>query len=797
MWLELPDTPGNALVGPQSNGTLFVRPHGDGWFILQQLLSDGRLTREWLSTSFPFKDWNGDTFVAGRVADATGKYFFTIAPIGATADTLACYPGGGGSAPSGMAWTSCVTATINYVANGGRKAQVLEMVHGAPVDPNAPPPSPVMAVTGPFYVTQGQPVTYTASATDASGTALTYDWLYSCNAQGQPESFCIAPNHGASLTVAFASTPGAHVGAKVTNGLGGLSSQTLALFVLAPANTISFAQPADMAYTRSLVYGRGYPTQSLIFSASSSLPVTVAVDPASAAVCSVSDAVVTALYVGTCTLSASQAGDSVFPAAAPVIRTFSVTPGDFVVSVGDGPLTYAEPAGALAPSVLTLYAIDGISGSLGGCQRIIGLTNGAGNVAADVGSYPLTGCGGLSSPKYNVLINAASTVGPKSATLFNTTQQANTIGVAAMTATIVQANDGFPGDITKARVDFLLFRSANATATPDFAAQAVPANSLGQVAATLSGLPPDTYRLVLRTSVGDFKAPDNSGPLVVAAPVAPTLTRLPQSVTVYAGQTARFTAAATGNPAPSVQWAIVTSGPTITNIPGATSPTLTLSNVTYAQNGTQYIVKFTNSAGSANSGIVTLTVRAVAPVITRSPASASVAEGGTATFSAAATGNPAPTAQWSSSVDGGVTWNPIPGATSTTLTMANVTSAQNGTRVRCVFANAGGSATSAAAVLTVIPSALKITTQPADARVRSGASATFTAAATGTPTPTIQWQKSTNGGRTWSAIAGANTGTLIVSRVREDWQGYLYRAVFQNVNGSVTSRAAKLSVIER
>jgi hypothetical protein len=69
----------------------------------------------------------------------------------------------------------------------------------------------------------------------------------------------------------------------------------------------------------------------------------------------------------------------------------------------------------------------------------------------------------------------------------------------------------------------------------------------------------------------------------------------------------------------------------------------------------------------------------------------------------------------------------------------------------------------------------------------------FTAGASGVPTPTVQWQVSANGGSTWSAISGANSTTLsfIASRAAN---GHRYRAAFTNAAGTVTTRAATLTV---
>lgn len=91
----------------------------------------------------------------------------------------------------------------------------------------------------------------------------------------------------------------------------------------------------------------------------------------------------------------------------------------------------------------------------------------------------------------------------------------------------------------------------------------------------------------------------------------------------------------------------------------------------------------------------------VAPAITEQPAAQTVEAGTAATFTAAASGAPAPTVAWESNTGSG--WTPVAGATDVTLTVANTALVQNGTQFRAVFTNAAGSATTNAAILTVRP----------------------------------------------------------------------------------------------
>jgi len=82
----------------------------------------------------------------------------------------------------------------------------------------------------------------------------------------------------------------------------------------------------------------------------------------------------------------------------------------------------------------------------------------------------------------------------------------------------------------------------------------------------------------------------------------PSITNQPQDLVVTEGDNATFTVGATGSLPLSYQWHFYG-----TNLPGATSSVLALTNVSSAQAGT-YDVAVTNSAGSTNSQPATLTV---------------------------------------------------------------------------------------------------------------------------------------------------------------------------------------------
>jgi hypothetical protein len=97
---------------------------------------------------------------------------------------------------------------------------------------------------------------------------------------------------------------------------------------------------------------------------------------------------------------------------------------------------------------------------------------------------------------------------------------------------------------------------------------------------------------------------------VNAAPVAPSITTQPASQTVTTGQTASFSVAASGTAPLSYQWR-----KNNVTISGATSSSYTTPATTSSDNGAQFTVVVSNTAGSATSNAATLTVNSSGSVI--------------------------------------------------------------------------------------------------------------------------------------------------------------------------------------
>ena len=185
---------------------------------------------------------------------------------------------------------------------------------------------------------------------------------------------------------------------------------------------------------------------------------------------------------------------------------------------------------------------------------------------------------------------------------------------------------------------------------------------------------------------------------VTLTDLGPYVTTNPTNQTATAGNLATFTAAGSAaTAAPTVQWQVSTNGGTsYTDINGATNDTYSFTAAS-ADNGNKYQAVFTNSYGSATTTAATLTVN-VTPVVTAEPSNTTVIEGNTASFTATASGTPAPTVKWQ--VNTGAGWGDIVGATSTTYSFTTALS-DNGNQYQAVFTNIAGSVNSSAATLTV------------------------------------------------------------------------------------------------
>lgn len=376
--------------------------------------------------------------------------------------------------------------------------------------------------------------------------------------------------------------------------------------------------------------------------------------------------------------------------------------------------------------------------------------------AVNAGTYTavISNDAGSATSEEAVLTLAIANVAP-----VISTQPTNQTVTAGNSATFVAAASGTPSPTYQWKKNGLSIAGATSASY-----------TLTNTAASDAG----SYAVVATNSAGSVTS--YSATLTVNLPnSAPVIVLQPLGQSVVAGGFATFTTAASGLPAPTFQWR--KNG---VAIPGATSATYTLASTTIGDAGA-YTVVASNSVGAVTSNIASLAVSipVSAPAITSQPVGRTVAAGGSVTFTATASGVPAPTYQWKRN------GSALAGATGSSYTRTNLTAANEGVYT-VVATNSAGSATSNGAVLTVT-SVPAFTIQPVSQGVTAGDAVTFVAAASGSPAPTYQWKK---GGVVIAGATGASYTIPSVATVN----GGSFSVVATNSIGAVTSNAAILTV---
>lgn len=173
-----------------------------------------------------------------------------------------------------------------------------------------------------------------------------------------------------------------------------------------------------------------------------------------------------------------------------------------------------------------------------------------------------------------------------------------------------------------------------------------------------------------------------------------------------------------------------------------------------------------------------------APTINTQPTSQTNIVGGTVTFLVAASGNPAPSYQWS--------WygTNVSGATSSSWTSPVLVSGNNGSQTYCYLSNTEGNVYSTTNYVGVTNGvAPSISANPQNDSVPEGSSATFTVTASG-GSLSYQWRL---GG---ASISGATTSSYTTNSVVLAADQSEYDVVVTNTWGATTSTVATLTVTE-
>ena len=254
----------------------------------------------------------------------------------------------------------------------------------------------------------------------------------------------------------------------------------------------------------------------------------------------------------------------------------------------------------------------------------------------------------------------------------------------------------------------------------------------------------------------------------------PSITNHPQNDSAIEGQTAQFTVSATGTGTLSYQWY-----KNSTPVAGETSDAFSFT-VSSADNNAQIYCAVTDSNGTTNSNVATLTVE-TALAVTTHPQNASIVDGQNASFTIAAVGSGTLSYQWYKN-------GQTVGIDSDTYTF-QVSGTDDGAEIYCVVTDNNGFLQSNTATLNV-EAALTITAHPQAATVVEGETAEFTVTASGEGALSYQWYK---GG---VAIDGATENTVSITTVLADNGLEVYCSVTDS-NGSLNSNTVSLNVEAR
>lgn len=262
----------------------------------------------------------------------------------------------------------------------------------------------------------------------------------------------------------------------------------------------------------------------------------------------------------------------------------------------------------------------------------------------------------------------------------------------------------------------------------------------------------------------------------------PAITQEPIDDTVIAGETAKFTVAASGSAPLAYQWRRKGDTTVLSSAAELTLPATTLpqDNEIY-----QCIVK--NSTGQDTSREATLRVLPV-PVparITTEPVDAAVIEGTTANFSLQAVGDTTLVYRWRKVGDTTVL------SSVASLALANTVLAQDSTLYQCIVSNGAGSDTSRPAQLRVLakPVPALITREPRDSTVYVTEKVSFSVGAQGDRPLAFQWRRK---GDT-TVLSSDSVLTIAATALAQD--SALYQCIVSNIHGKDTSSEARLRVL--
>jgi hypothetical protein len=438
-------------------------------------------------------------------------------------------------------------------------------------------------------VTAGQTASFSVAAT---GTApLSYKWMKG----GAPIAGATSSTYTTPATIT--GDTGSQFSITVSNSAGNVTSTAATLTVSAAAVAPSITtQPVS----RTVIAGQ---TASFSVAATGTAPLSYQWMKSGTSIAGATLAAYTTLVTTTAdsgsqfSITVSNSAGNVTSTAAtltvnaavvapsittqPVSRTVIAgqTASFSVAATGTAPLSYQwmKSGTPIAGATLATYTTPVTTTVDAGSQFSITVSNSAGSVTSNAATLTVT----------------AAAVAPAI-----TTEPASRTVIAGQTASFSVAATG------TAPLNYQWMKGGTPIAGATSSSYTTPATTTAD-----SG---SQFSITVSNSAGNVTS--NAATLTVtAAAVAPAITTQPASRTVIAGQTASFSIAATGTAPLNYQW--MKGG---TPIAGATSSSYTTPVTTIADNGLQFSITVSNSAGSVTSNAATLTINAVPGQLTAS-----------------------------------------------------------------------------------------------------------------------------------------------------------------------------------
>ena len=207
----------------------------------------------------------------------------------------------------------------------------------------------------------------------------------------------------------------------------------------------------------------------------------------------------------------------------------------------------------------------------------------------------VVGNGGGSVPSKSALLTAA--LAPQAPQVITQPVPVNVVSPQTATFSVVATGNPAPTFQWQLSIDGTNYTDIALTTGASYTTPATATTDSGHL-----------FRVNVSNAVGSVLS-TGATLTVNAAPVAPVISLQPVNQSVVSPAAATFKVVATGSPTPTYQWQLSTDGGvTFTNINGATTASYTTPATLVADGGKQFRVAATNSAGTATSHAVSLTV---------------------------------------------------------------------------------------------------------------------------------------------------------------------------------------------